>query len=236
LRNDGRAPDELRPVTIERGWLPSAAGSALIATGRTRVLCAASVVEKVPAWLESAGKGWVTAEYGMLPASTGERREKSRSKQDSRSLEIQRLIGRCLRAVTDLDTLGPRTIWIDCDVLEADGGTRTAAVTGAYIAIYDAVQKLIRDGNLKTSPLKESVAAVSVGLVDGELLLDLNYEEDSVAGVDMNIAMAGANSFIEIQGTAEKSPFDAATLDKMLALAKKGIEELFRLQQECLKG
>ena len=213
----------------------SAAGSALLEMGRTRVLCAASISDKVPDWMNSTGRGWVTAEYGMLPASTAVRREASRTRPDSRSLEIQRLIGRCLRAVTNLEALGQRTIWIDCDVIEADGGTRTAAVTGAYIAMHDALQKLVREGVLSRIPLMDSVAAVSVGMVKGEILLDLDYSEDSAAEVDMNVAMTGSGKIVEIQGTAEKTPFDTSVLDEMLALARKGIVFLTRLQQKCFE-
>jgi len=234
LRSDGRAPDKLRPVRIERGWLPAAQGSVLIHTGRTRVLCAASITERVPDWLAASGQGWVTAEYGMLPASTGRRREGSRFRPDSRSQEIKRFIGRCLRAITDLDAIGRRTVWIDCDVIEADGGTRTASVTGAYIALHDALDKLAQKGGITKFPLTDSVAAVSVGLVDEKVLLDLDYREDSAAEVDMNIAMTGSGKFIEIQGTAEQDPFDTAVLDKMIGFARKGIGELTGFQRRCL--
>ncbi len=234
MRTDSRAPDQLRPVSIERGWMRTAAGSALIQTGNTRVLCAASVSEKTPDWLE-AGKGWVTAEYGMLPASTGERREGSRFRADSRSLEIKRLIGRCLRAVTDLEALGSRTIWVDCDVIEADGGTRTASVTGAYVALNEALKNLAEKGVFDKIPLIDSVAAVSAGVVGGQGLLDLNYEEDSGAEVDLNVAMTGSGRFVEIQGTAEEKPFDEQALNKMLDYARKGIAELSAIQSECLR-
>jgi len=213
----------------------TATGSALISTGNTRVLCAASVSEKTPDWLAGTGRGWVTAEYGMLPASTGERREGSRFRPDSRSLEIKRLIGRCLRAVTDLQALGPRTIWVDCDVIEADGGTRTASVTGAFVALHGALKKLAGQGVLDGIPLTDSVAAVSVGVVGGRVLLDLNYEEDSMAEVDLNVAMTGSGKFVEIQGTAEMTPFGHEALEKMLDYARKGILELSSVQTECLK-
>ena len=235
MRADSRAHDEIRPVRIERGWMRSAAGSALIEMGRTRVICAASISEKVPDWMVTSGRGWVTAEYGMLPASTAVRRDASRTRPDSRSLEIQRLIGRCLRAVTNLDALGQRTIWVDCDVIEADGGTRTAGVTGAYIALHDALEKLVRGGAFQKIPLTDSIAAVSVGMVKGKILLDLDYQEDSAAEVDMNVAMTGSGKIVEIQGTAEKTPFDKTVLDKMLALARKGIDSLTRLQKKCFE-
>lgn len=235
MRSDSRAPDRLRPVSIERGWMRTATGSALIQTGNTRVLCAASVSEKTPEWLAGTGKGWVTAEYGMLPASTGERREGSRFRADSRSLEIKRFIGRCLRAVTDLEALGRRTIWIDCDVIEADGGTRTASVTGAYVALHEALRKLAGEGVFDDIPLTDSVAAVSAGVVGGEVLLDLNYEEDSAADVDLNVAMTGSGKFVEIQGTAEETPFGQEALDKMLDYARKGIAGLLAAQAACLR-
>ncbi|MDR1961084.1 MAG: ribonuclease PH [Gracilibacteraceae bacterium] len=231
-RTDGRAADELRPVSIICGYT-QAPGSALIRMGKTTVLCTASIEEKVPPFLKGKGKGWVTAEYSMLPGSTQPRsqREASRGRQSGRTMEIQRLIGRALRAVVDTGKLGERTIWIDCDVLQADGGTRTAAVTGAYVALREAVHGLLARRMLKTNPLTGSVAAVSVGLVDGEALLDLAYEEDSRAATDMNVVMTDAGQFVEIQGTAEENPFDREMLERFLALAGDGIRRLVEVQQ-----
>lgn len=234
MRVDGRNPDQLRPIKVQKAYLRNAAGSVLIEAGNTRLICAASISDKVPDWLKGKGKGWVTAEYAMLPASTSDRRDGTRTKRDSRSLEIQRLIGRCLRAVIDLKALGERTVWLDCDVIDADGGTRTAAVTGAYIALYEALDKIVKSGEIPAVPLTDSIAAISVGIVDGEAMLDLNYQEDSTAQVDMNIAMTGSGKFVEIQGTAEHTPFDGEMLDKMLDLARKGMKELFELQRKCL--
>lgn len=235
MRVDNRSADVLRPVRMERNYLKNADGSVFIETGNTRVLCAATVSEKVPDWMSDKGSGWVTAEYGMLPASTSERRNGSRARRDSRSLEIQRLIGRCLRAVTDLKALGPRTVWIDCDVIDADGGTRTASVTGSYVALRDALDKLVAKGKLNKTPLIDEVAAVSVGIVNGEALLDLDYSEDSSAQVDMNVAMTGAGKFVEVQGTAEGMPFSYTEFNEMIEIARRGIEELLLFQRKCLE-
>ena len=235
-RPDGRAPDQLRPVNIVRGYTSAAAGSVMMEMGRTRVLCTASVEHSVPPWLTGKGLGWVTAEYAMLPASTGQRKARERGgKIDGRTSEIQRLIGRALRAVVDREMLGERTIWLDCDVIEADGGTRTAAITGAYVALIDAVRSLERDGvKFAAPPVTDSVAAVSVGVVRGEILLDLNYREDSRADVDMNVVVTGRGLIVEIQGTAEKTPFDTSRLMAMVKLAEKGIGQLRDMQKEAL--
>ncbi len=236
-RIDGRAPNQLRPVRITRGWLDHAEGSVLVEFGRTRVLVAASVTVGVPRWRSGSGLGWVTAEYSMLPRSTHSRsdRESVRGKLGGRTHEISRLIGRSLRAVVDYRALGENTIVLDCDVLQADGGTRTAAITGAYVALADAVEHLRGLDALQGEPLKDSVAAVSVGFdANGVALLDLCYEEDSAAGTDMNIVMAGAGTFIEVQGTAEGSPFSRAELNQLLDLGEVGCAELTRLQREAL--
>ncbi|MEO6027220.1 MAG: ribonuclease PH [Candidatus Binatia bacterium] len=235
-RPDGRRARELRPVEITPNYLRHAEGSALIACGGTRVLCAASVQEGVPPFLRNSGRGWVTAEYGMLPRSTHTRsdREAARGKVGGRTQEIQRLIGRSLRAVIDMTALGERTILIDCDVIEADGGTRTASITGAYVALALAVQKLQGSGLLTASPLLDHVAAISVGMVDKKLCLDLAYEEDSKADVDMNVVMTGKGKFIEVQGTAEGKPFTATQLEAMTALATEGISTLVALQKKVL--
>ncbi|MDH3998859.1 MAG: ribonuclease PH [Desulfuromonadales bacterium] len=235
-RFDGRRTDQLRPVTIERGFTRYAEGSVLISFGETKVLCNASVEENVPPFMRGQGKGWVTAEYSMLPRATHTRsaREAARGKLGGRTQEIQRLIGRALRAVIDFELLGERTVVIDCDVLQADGGTRTASITGAFVALSDAVNGLLAAGKIKQSPLKDNVAAISVGIVSGQAVLDLPYEEDSQAEVDMNIVMTGDGRFVELQGTAEEEPFDDAALDAMRALAKIGCAELTRLQQAAL--
>jgi ribonuclease PH len=235
-RADGRAPDELRPITITRNWLDHAAGSVLVEFGRTRVLCAASATLGVPRWRRDSGLGWVTAEYAMLPSSTHTRsdRESVKGRIGGRTHEISRLIGRSLRAVIDYRALGENTIVIDCDVLQADGGTRTASITGAYVALADAVTHLRAKGVLKGEPLRGSVAAVSVGLVDGEPRLDLPYEEDVRAETDMNVVMTGDGKYVEVQGTAEADPFGRAELDALLALASKGCADLTRLQREAL--
>lgn len=233
-RADGRKPDVLRKVTVHRGFTKSAAGSVLIKAGDTHVLCTASIEESVPKWREAAGLGWVTAEYDMLPASTDSRRPRNRTKVDGRTQEIQRLIGRSMRAIVDMARLGPRTIWIDCDVIQADGGTRTASITGAYIALVDAVQRLRKDKALAVNPIIDSVAAVSVGIVEGRILLDLNYVEDRDAEVDFNVVQTGSGRFIEIQGTAEGKPFGRLQMNKMLALAEKGIGQLKAIQSRCL--
>jgi ribonuclease PH len=233
-RHDGRAANQLRPIKVERGFTRYAEGSVLICFGETRVLCNASVEEKVPSFMRGQGRGWVTAEYSMLPRATHTRsaREAARGKLGGRTMEIQRLIGRALRAVVDFDLLGERTIVVDCDVLQADGGTRTAAITGAWIALADAIEKLLSEGLLTQSPLKDSVSAVSSGIVDGQPVLDLDYVEDSGAEVDMNFVMTGDGRFVEVQGTAEAEPFTTVELDALRDLASQGCKELTRLQQE----
>jgi ribonuclease PH len=235
-RLDGRQDDQLRPVTFTRNWLDHAAGSVLVEFGRTRVLCAASANEGVPRWRKGSGLGWVTAEYAMLPASTNTRsdRESVKGRIGGRTHEISRLIGRSLRAVIDYKALGENTIVLDCDVLQADGGTRTAAITGAYVALADAVAHLRREGALAGEPLTGSVAAVSVGVIDGTPRLDLPYEEDVRAETDMNVVMTGDGRFVEVQGTAEGAPFDRSELDALLGLAEQGCADLTRLQQEAL--
>ena len=236
LRIDGRQADQLREVRITRGWLDHAEGSVLVEFGKTRVLVAASVTVGVPRWRRDTGLGWVTAEYSMLPRATHSRsdRESVRGRIGGRTHEISRLVGRSLRAVVDYSALGENTIVLDCDVLQADGGTRTAAITGAYVALADAVSHLRELDVLKGEPLKDSVAAVSVGFVEGVPLLDLAYQEDSQAGTDMNIVMTGAGEFIEVQGTAEGAPFNRADLDRLLDLGAAGCAELTRLQREAL--
>ena len=235
-RTGGRAAHALRPVTLQRGYTRHAEGSVLVAFGDTRVLCTASVEEKVPPHKRGSGEGWVTAEYGMLPRSTHTRsdREAAKGKQSGRTQEIQRLIGRSLRTVCDLKALGERSIVVDCDVLQADGGTRTAAITGAFVAVHDAVQWLLQRGLIEASPIRDHVAAVSVGIVQGTPLLDLEYVEDVACDTDMNVVMTGAGGFVELQGTAEGEPFTRAELDALLALATQGIGELVALQRECL--
>ncbi len=233
-RADGRRPTQLRPLTITRGYTRSPAGSVLIRTGGTVVLCTATLEEKVPDWRAGRGQGWVTAEYDMLPASTGSRRARSRKGVDGRAAEIQRLIGRVLRSVVDFTALGERTIWLDCDVIEADGGTRTAAITGAYVALADAVGVLMADGRLVASPLTDAVAAVSVGRVGGRLLVDLDYSEDSRAEVDFNVAMTGSGRYIEVQGCAEGGAFTRQELDGMLKLAGGAIKTLLTAQRKAL--
>ena len=235
-RSDNRAPEQMRPVKITPDYLATAEGSALIEIGNTRVICTASVDEGVPNFLRGRGQGWITSEYAMLPRSTLTRtpRESSRGRVGGRTHEIQRLIGRSLRAVTDLARLGERTLWIDCDVLQADGGTRTASITGAFVALGLAMQKLVDAGTLSAAPIRDFVAATSVGVVDGEVLLDLTYEEDSRAEVDLNFVMTGGKRFVELQATAEQRPFDDAQLKKMMDLARKGIESLVAKQQAVL--
>lgn len=235
MRED-RASDELRPIRIAKGYLRYAEGSAFVEFGHTKVLCACSVEERVPPFRRDQGLGWVTAEYALLPRSTQSRtpREVGRGRPSGRTHEIQRLIGRSLRAVVDMGLLGERTLWLDADVIEADGGTRTAAITGCYVALAEACQTLARQGLLASNPLKGAVAAVSVGIVDGQPLLDLRYEEDVRADVDMNVAMTSSGAFVEVQGTAERAPFDRATLDALLALAEKGIARLLAHQEEAL--
>ena len=231
-----RAPDALRPVSITRGYTAHAEGSVLIAFGGTKVLCTASVEERVPPHKRGSGEGWVTAEYGMLPRSTHTRsdREAAKGKQSGRTQEIQRLIGRSMRAVFDLQLLGERTIALDCDVIQADGGTRTAAITGAFVAAQDAVSWLLRQGKITQSPIKEAVAAISVGIVQGVPLLDLEYTEDSACDTDMNVVMTGAGHFVEVQGTAEGAAFTRTEMQALLDLADKGITELLALQQAAL--
>jgi ribonuclease PH len=235
-RAAGRAPDALRPVTLTRRYTVHAEGSVLVAFGRTKVLCTASVEEKVPPHKRGSGEGWVTAEYGMLPRATHTRgdREAARGKQSGRTQEIQRLIGRSMRSVFDLAALGERTIHLDCDVLQADGGTRTAAITGAFVAAHDAVHWLIGQGRIAASPIRDAVAAVSVGIVHGTPLLDLDYAEDSACDTDMNVVMTGSGGFVEVQGTAEGAPFSRAEMDRMLALAARGIGELVAAQRAAL--
>ncbi len=235
-REDGRAVDQLRPVTLTRQWLDHAPGSCLVEFGKTRVLCAASAQEGVPRWRKGSGLGWVTAEYAMLPQATHDRssRESVKGRIGGRTHEISRLVGRSLRAAIDYSALGENTITIDCDVLQADGGTRTAAITGAYVALVDAVSHLREKGALAGEPLVQSVAAVSVGIVDGTPMLDLPYVEDVRAETDMNVVMTGGGSFIEVQGTAEGAPFDRAELDSLLALAEKGCADLTALQHAAL--
>jgi ribonuclease PH len=232
IRLDGRGEDKLRKINITRNYIKYPEGSCLIEMGNTKVICTASVEESVPPFLRGTGTGWVTAEYGMLPRSCGSRIP--RGKDSGRTHEIQRLVGRSLRSVTDMNKLGERTIWIDCDVIQGDGGTRTAAITGSFIALVDAIAKIKKDGKINEIPVKDYVAATSVGIVNGALLLDLCYEEDSKAEVDMNIVMTGEGEFIEIQGTAERNPFSRAKMDKMLDLAKKGIEGLFSIQRKLV--
>jgi len=235
-RHDGRQANQLRQIKIERGFTRYAEGSVLICFGETRVLCNASVEEKVPSFMRGQGRGWVTAEYSMLPRATHTRsvREAARGKLGGRTMEIQRLIGRALRAVVDFELLGERTIVIDCDVLQADGGTRTASITGAWIALTDAIEKLISQGLLKKTPLKDSVAAISSGIVAGRPVLDLDYVEDSGASVDMNFVMTGDGRFVEVQGTAEEEPFTDAELDGLRDLARAGCLELAQLQQKAI--
>jgi len=236
VRIDGRKADQMRPVKVDRGFLKHAEGSLFIEVGETKVLCTATVEDKVPLFLRGTGQGWVTAEYGMLPRATKTRtpRESATGKASGRTFEIQRLIGRSLRAVIDLEKLGERTILIDCDVIQADGGTRTTAVTGAFVALADALYRLQENGLIKGPLLKDFVAAVSVGSVEGNLMLDLNYAEDSMADVDMNVVMTGSKKFVEVQGTAEEVPFDKEQLDRMLHLAMRGIEQLVDLQVQLL--
>jgi ribonuclease PH len=236
-RPDGRASDQLRPVSFQRRFLANTPGSVLVSFGVTRVLCTVSIEHSVPQWLEGRGQGWITAEYGMLPASTEQRKPRERSgKTDGRTSEIQRLIGRSIRAIVDMELLGEKTLWVDCDVIEADGGTRTAAITGAYVALVDAVKDLEAQGmKFATNPIRDSVAAVSVGVVRGEPVLDLNYAEDSKADVDMNVVLTGKGLIVEIQGTAEKTPFDTSRLMQLYKLAEKGTQELRRLQLEALQ-
>ena len=236
LRADGRTPEQARPLTFERDFTEMAAGSVLVRFGRTRVLCTASIEEDVPRWLKGKGRGWVTAEYSMLPGSTPERasREAARGKQSGRTQEIQRLIGRSLRTVTRLELLVDVQITVDCDVLQADGGTRTAAICGGYVALHDAITRLVQSGEIKEHALSDLVAAVSVGIVDGVPMLDLPYEEDSRAGTDMNVVMTGSGRFVEVQGTAEQEAFTRAELDALLDLAASGIMQIHDAQRFVL--
>jgi len=235
-RSDNRAPEQLRAVKITPEFITTAEGSALIEVGNTRVICTASIEEAVPQFMRNSGKGWISSEYAMLPRSTLTRtpREVSKGRQSGRTHEIQRLIGRSLRAVTDLAKLGERTIWVDCDVIQADGGTRTASITGAFVALGLALEKLVEAGTLALVPLRDFVAAVSVGMVDGEILLDLCYEEDSRADVDMNFVMTAGGKMVEVQATAEHRVFDDQQLSKMLSLARKGVQELIEKQRALL--
>jgi ribonuclease PH len=235
-RSDKRALDQLRPVTIIPEYISTAEGSVLIEVGNTRVICTASVEESVPSFMRNSGKGWISSEYAMLPRSTLTRtpREVSKGRQSGRTHEIQRLIGRSLRAVTDLNRLGERTIWIDCDVIQADGGTRTASITGAFVALGLALEKLVDAGTLTSVPLRDYVAAISVGIVDGEIMLDLAYEEDSRADVDMNFVMTAGYKFVEVQATAERQVYDETQLGKMIAVAKQGVQTLIAKQQGVL--
>jgi ribonuclease PH len=237
MRPDGRKDNELRPVRITRGFIKSAEGSVLIELGNTRVICTASVEEKVPPFLKDQKKGWLTAEYSMLPRATPTRtiRESTQGRIGGRTHEIQRLIGRSLRAIIDLEAIGERTLWIDCDVIQADGGTRTASITGAYIALVDAVRYMIKNGIIEKNPIKDYLAAVSVGIVNGSPRLDLCYEEDSIAEVDMNVVMTGSGEFVEVQGTAEGRPFKKEVLDNLIRLAETGITKLINLQKELLE-
>jgi ribonuclease PH len=237
-RSYDRAPGDLRPVKIEPGFVRTASGSALYSQGETRVICTASLTDSVPRWMEGRGRGWVTAEYAMLPASTGERKQRdvSRGRQDGRGVEIQRLIGRSLRSAVDMKALGERSVYVDCDVLQADGGTRCAAITGGFVALQLALQGLVSSGDLERLPLTGSVAAVSVGMVDGTALCDLDYAEDSGAEVDANVVMTGAGGLIEVQATAERTPLGRASLDELLALADGGISRLREAQERATGG
>jgi len=236
MRSDGRKPNQLRPLTITPSYIKTADGSVLIEMGDTRVICTAKLEERVPPFLRNSGKGWITAEYGMLPGSSQQRigRESSRGKVGGRTHEIQRLIGRSLRSVADLKSLGERSVWIDCDVIQADGGTRTASITGAYIALMEAVRVWRERGILSADPVKDAVAAVSIGIVDGKILLDLCYEEDSKADVDMNFVMTGSGKFIEVQGTAESAPFTKKQMERMAEIAHQGIKELLQAQKKVI--
>ena len=233
-RIDGRRPDQLRPVSIERGFMKHAEGSALIKMGDTHVICTASVENRVPHFLVGKNTGWITAEYAMLPRSTHTRSERETRGTKGRTQEIQRLIGRALRAVINLKKLGSRTLWIDCDVLQADGGTRTASISGAYVAVVDAIDKLKKEGSITKNPLGDSVAAVSVGIIDNTPLLDLCYAEDATAEVDMNIVLTGQGNFVEVQGTAEGNPFTFDQMQHLIALGQKGISEITQLQRDVL--
>jgi len=232
VRIDGRGLDKIRKVTITRNYIKYPEGSCLIELGNTKVICTASVEETVPPFLRGSGTGWVTAEYGMLPRSCGSRIP--RGKDSGRTYEIQRLIGRSLRSVTEMKYLGERTIWVDCDVIQGDGGTRTASITGSFVALVDALQKLKKEGKIERVPIQDYIAATSVGILNDNMILDLCYEEDSKAEVDMNVVMTGKGEFIEVQGTAERKPFSKEKMDTMLDLAKKGIDELFSIQRKLV--
>jgi ribonuclease PH len=237
MRMDGRTPDQLRRVEIQPHFIKSAEGSALITVGSTRVICTASIENTVPSFLKGLGRGWVTSEYAMLPRATQSRtaRESTKGKLSGRTQEIQRLIGRSLRSITQMEELGERTVWIDCDVIEADGGTRTASITGAFVALGLALQKLVNGGALQKLPLKDYVAATSVGVVDGALLLDLNYDEDSRAQVDMNLVQTGAGQLVEVQGTAERNPFGKEVFYQLLDLASQGVQQLVEVQKAVVR-
>jgi ribonuclease PH len=236
MRTDGRKANELRALKITPSYIKTADGSVLIEMGATRVICTAKLEERVPPFMRNSGKGWITAEYGMLPGSSQERigRESSRGKVGGRTHEIQRLIGRSLRAIADLKSLGERTIWVDCDVIQADGGTRTASITGAYIALAEAARGWLDRGIISSNPIKETVAAVSIGIIDGKILLDLCYEEESNADVDMNFVMTGSGKFIEVQGTAEQTPFTRKQMERMAEIAQAGIKELLKAQKKVI--
>lgn len=236
LRHNNRAASQIRPVRITRRYTKYAEGAVLIECGDTRVICTASVADKVPPFLKGTGQGWLTAEYGMLPRSTNERmqREAAKGKQSGRTMEIQRLIGRALRSIINLETLGELTIQIDCDVIQADGGTRTASITGAFVALYDAIESLLTQGLIVSNPIQDHVAAISVGIHDGSLLMDLDYSEDSTCDTDMNVVMTGSLGLVEVQGTAEGAAFTRKELDAMLYLAQQGIQELIALQKKAL--
>lgn len=236
MRKDGRKPTQLRSLTITPSYIKSADGSVLIEMGDTKVICTAKLEERVPPFLRNSGKGWITAEYGMLPGSSQQRigRESSRGKIGGRTHEIQRLIGRSLRAIADLKSFGERTVWIDCDVIQADGGTRTASITGAYVALMEAARNWRERGVMDGEPIRDSVAAVSIGIVDRKILLDLCYEEDSKADVDMNFVMTGSGKFIEVQGTAETSPFTKKQMERMAEIAQQGITELLKAQKKVI--
>jgi ribonuclease PH len=237
-RSYDRAPADIRPISIDPGFVDTADGSALITLGRTRVICTASVNNSVPRWMQGRGRGWVTAEYAMLPASTGERKSRdiAKGKQDGRGVEIQRLIGRSLRVVVDFRALGERSVYVDCDVLQADGGTRCAAITGGYVALRLALQKLLDAGDVEAMPLTGSVAAISVGVVGGRSLCDLDYPEDSAAEVDANVVMTGEGGLVEVQATAERTPLSRASLDELLGLAEMGISRLRQVQEKVTGG
>jgi len=232
MRADGRRADEIRPLTFDVDFIPSATGSVLVTAGATRLICTAMVEDSVPGWMRGQGSGWITAEYGMLPGSTNTRKQRdaARGRLDGRTVEIQRLIGRSLRAVVDRSRLGERTVWVDCDVIQADGGTRCAAISGGYVAVHRALARLVTDGRLEELPLSDTVSAVSVGVIDGTPLLDLPYAEDVRAETDMNVVMTGDGRFVEVQGTAEGAPFGRGDLDALLALAEHGIREIRALQ------